>query len=93
MTLPDTPESRYEQAAIVIDPGDYFALPLEAQAILDTLLVAMGLDRDYVTMIAIADDAVGVWHHTKGDDIEYLRQWISDKATDTELGPMDRGDT
>ena len=86
-------EDRYEGAAIVIDPQDYYALPLESQAILDTLMGAMGLDRDYVTMIAIDEGGgVGVWHHTKGAEDQYLREWRREAHTDTPLGNMGRGD-
>lgn len=84
-------EAKYEDA-LVIDPGDYYGLPLQAQAVYDALLEAMELERDYVTMIAIRKGSIGVWHHTPTESVEYLREWTSTGQIETKLGSMNRGD-
>ena len=90
MSTDVSPETKYETAPIVIDPGDYYGLPAVAKDIMDVLMVAMSVDRDYCTMIAIGSDSIGVWHHDKGPNpTEYLTEWSTNKATTTPLGPME----
>ena len=94
MTPAIEPEALFEgDDALVIDPGDYYALPEPAQAILDALLLALELDKDHVTMFAWRGAYMGVWWHTKDGETEHLRivSGLS-RVIDVELGPMDRGE-
>jgi hypothetical protein len=91
--LPETPETEYEAPGTsVFDPGDYYASPIEMQNVLDALVLLAGLDRDTVTMIAIGPKSIGIWHHTKGGELQYLERISATGRERFELGPMTRGD-
>ena len=96
--MPDNmnPETEYEaEGTQVFDPGDYYGAPPQTQAILDALVALAGLDRDYVTMIAIGPESIGIWHHSAMNELggnEYLTRVSAQGRTVHSLGGMLRGD-
>ena len=89
------PETEYEGEGVeVFDPADYYGAPPQTQAILDALVALSGLDRDYVTMIAIGPESIGIWHHSTDalQTTEYLTRISAQGKTVHSLGSMMRGD-
>lgn len=83
------PEAAFHEAPLSLDPGDFYALPLQAQEIMERLMHVAGIDPDRTTLIAFTDEAIGFWHHN-AVNTELVTHFTKTGTKTYTLGDMDR---